>query len=92
MNDDPTPPASAPKPPETAPGPTAPPPMAPPTFLQTVFSVLASFFGVQSDKNRERDFTAGNAGMFIGVAIVLTVLFVLGLIVIVKIMLHNAGL
>jgi hypothetical protein len=63
-----------------------------PTLVDAIFSVLASFFGVQSDKNRERDFGSGKPWVFIGVAIVLTVLFVLGLIAVVKIMLHNAGM
>lgn len=68
------------------------PALKPPTLLDTVFSVLASFFGVQGDKNRERDFSSGKPMVFIGVAIVLTVLFVLSLILIVKLMLRNAGM
>lgn len=68
------------------------PEIKPPTLLDTVFSVLASFFGVQSEKNRRRDFTAGKPMVFIWVAIVLTVLFVFSLIVVVKLMLRNAGM
>lgn len=64
----------------------------PPTLLDTVFSVLASFFGVQSEKNRRRDFTAGKPIVFIGVAIVLTVVFIFTLVLIVNAMLHNAGM
>lgn len=64
----------------------------PPTLLETVFSVLASFFGVQSEKNRRRDFTAGKPIVFIGVAIVLTVVFIFTLVLIVNTMLHNAGM
>ncbi|WP_293371918.1 DUF2970 domain-containing protein [Nevskia sp.] len=67
------------------------PDIKPPSLLDTVFSVLASFFGVQSHENRVRDFSAGKPVVFIIVAIVLTVLFVLGLVAIVKLMLHNAG-
>jgi len=41
------------------------------SFLQMLVSILASFFGVQSDKNRKRDFEQGRpihfivAGVFI---------------------------
>ena len=35
------------------------------TFFQMAHSVLASFFGVQSSKNRERDFKNGKAKHFI---------------------------
>ena len=40
-----------------------------PSFLDVIKSVLASFFGVQSDKNRRRDFQQGNPGQFILVGI-----------------------
>ncbi|MFT5578379.1 MAG: hypothetical protein ACI9WS_001133 [Paraglaciecola psychrophila] len=42
------------------------------TILQMVASVLASFFGVQSSKNRIRDFKLGRARDFIIVGIILT--------------------
>lgn len=70
----------------------SPPPIKPPTLWQTVLSVLASFFGVQSHENRVRDFSAGKPMVFIAVAIVLTVVFVLSLVLVVKLMLRNAGL
>ena len=41
-------------------------------LTQVVSSVLASFFGVQSSKNRERDFQSGKIGVFIGVGVVMT--------------------
>ena len=69
-----------------------PPPVKPPTLWQTVFSVLASFFGVQSHENRVRDFSSGRPMVFIAVAIVLTVVFVLTLVLVVKLMLRNAGM
>ena len=68
------------------------PPPKPPSLLDTVLSVLASFFGVQSHKNRVRDFSAGKPMVFIAVAIVLTVVFVLTLVTIVKLMLRDTGL
>ena len=48
-----------------------------PSLLQVVGSVLSAFFGVQSQKNRERDFGDGNPFVFIAVGVVLTALFVL---------------
>jgi hypothetical protein len=61
------------------------------SFLQTVASVLASFFGVQSRKNRERDFTQGDPLAFIAVGIGATALFVLTMWMVVKLVLHFAG-
>ncbi|MBA4285834.1 MAG: hypothetical protein C0434_09925 [Xanthomonadaceae bacterium] len=68
-----------------------PPPVKPPTLVDTIISVLASFFGVQSHENRVRDFSSGKPMVFIIVAIVLTVVFVLTLVTIVKLMLRKAG-
>ncbi len=48
-----------------------------PNLLQVVASVLAAGFGVQSSKNRERDFQHGNAALFVGVGLVATVLLIL---------------
>jgi hypothetical protein len=48
-----------------------------PNILQVVGSVLAAGFGVQSSKNRHRDFQHGNAATFIGVGLVVTILLVL---------------
>ena len=42
------------------------------TFLQMVSSIMASFFGVQSGKNRERDFAHGKALPFIAVGVLMT--------------------
>lgn len=53
-------------------------------LLQVVASVLAAFFGVQSRRNRERDFTNGRALPFIIVGLVLTAAFVAALIVLVQ--------
>ncbi len=60
-----------------------------PSFLDVVKSVLASFFGVQSDKNRVRDFQHGSPAQFIIVGLVLTVLFIVGMIFIVKLILAS---
>jgi hypothetical protein len=45
------------------------------TFLQMAASILASFFGVQSSKNRTRDFSRGKAGPFIAVGILMTIVW-----------------
>ena len=69
-----------------------PPPVKPPSLIDTILSVLASFFGVQSHRNRVRDFSAGKPMVFIVVAIVLTVVFVLTLVAIVKFVLRDTGM
>jgi hypothetical protein len=46
-------------------------------FLAVLGSVLSSFFGVQKDETRERDFTRGRARDFILVGVLLTATFVL---------------
>ncbi|CAG1020176.1 hypothetical protein MTYM_00105 [Methylococcales bacterium] len=48
-----------------------------PNLWQVITSVLAAAFGVQSTKNRERDFQHGNVATFVGVGLIATVLFVL---------------
>lgn len=62
-----------------------------PSIWQAVSSVLAAFFGVQNRANRERDFKHGRAGTFIVIGVVMTVLFVLSIVVVVKLVLRNAG-
>lgn len=44
--------------------------------LQIIQSTLAAAIGVQSKKNRERDFQEGNAGTFIAAGIIFTALFI----------------
>lgn len=61
-----------------------------PGLIDVVKSVLASFFGVQSDKNRERDFQQGSPVQFIIVGLVLTIFFIVGMILIVKLILASA--
>lgn len=55
--------------------------------LAIVKSVLAAGFGVQSSKNRERDFSQGSYRHFIVAGIVFTVLFVLTLVMVVRVVL-----
>ncbi len=59
--------------------------------LQVVGSVLSAAFGVQSSKNRERDFKQGRAGVFIAAGIIFGLLFIGTVIVIVQLVLKSAG-
>ena len=61
------------------------------TFWQVIISVLAAFFGVQSDKNRERDFKHGKPIHFIIAGLLLTLLFILVVWGVVKLVLNAAG-
>ncbi|HAR55427.1 MAG TPA: DUF2970 domain-containing protein [Idiomarina baltica] len=54
------------------------------SILQTLLSVIAAFFGVQTDKNRQRDFNKKSPVPFIVVGIILAVLMVIGIMLIVK--------
>ncbi len=54
------------------------------TFWQVLGSTMAAAFGVQSSKNRERDFTKGKASHFIMMGIGFTVVFVLLMITLVN--------
>jgi hypothetical protein len=62
------------------------------TWLQTIASVMASFFGVQSSRNRARDFQRGSAGRFIVIGVVATGLFIFTVLVAVWLMLRHAGM
>ena len=59
--------------------------------LQVVSSVLAAALGVQSSKNRERDFQQGRAGTFIAAGIIFTLLFIGTVLTVVSMVLDNAG-
>ena len=58
---------------------------------QLVKSALAAGFGVQSSRNRNRDFSRGKPGQFIAVGIVLTATFVIAIIALVKLVLSSVG-
>ena len=62
-----------------------------PSFGQLVLSTLAAAIGVQSNKNRERDFTGGSIKVYIAAGIIFTTLFVLTLVLVVKTVLGNMG-
>lgn len=57
---------------------------------QVISSTMAAAFGVQSSRNRERDFKRGRASHFIIAGIVFTVLFVAAVIGVVNLVLGSA--
>ena len=59
--------------------------------LQVVGSVLAAGLGVQSSKNRERDFKQGRVGVFIAAGVVFTLLFIGSVVFVVQMVLKGAG-
>ena len=58
--------------------------------LQVIGSVLAAAFGVQSSRNRERDFKEGKFVTFIVAGLVFTALFVGTVYLVVSTVLENA--
>lgn len=62
------------------------------TLWQIICSVFAAAFGVQSDKNRERDFKQAKPGTYIIAGLIFTILFVLAVVAVVKLVLNQAGL
>lgn len=59
--------------------------------LQVVGSVLAAALGVQSSKNRERDFKRGNLGIFIAAGIIFTLLFITTVATVVTLVIGASG-
>jgi hypothetical protein len=59
--------------------------------LQVVGSVFAAGLGVQSSKNRERDFKQGRIGVFIAAGVVFTLLFIAAIALIVQTVIKTAG-
>jgi hypothetical protein len=60
-----------------------------PSFWQIVTSTLAAAFGVQSSKNRERDFTGGNIYIYLFAGAIFTLTFITIIVLIVKAVLSN---
>jgi hypothetical protein len=59
--------------------------------LQVVASVFAAGLGVQSSKNRDRDFKQGRIGVFIAAGIVFTLFFIASVMFVVQMVLKSAG-
>ncbi|EGW22591.1 MULTISPECIES: DUF2970 domain-containing protein [Methylobacter] len=58
--------------------------MSKPTITQVIKSVLAAAIGVQSDDNRQQDFTQGSLVTYVIAGLIFTVLFVSGLVFLVS--------
>jgi len=67
-------------------------PPRPPTFWQMLQSVLAAAFGVQSGKNRARDFSHGKPSQFIALGLLFTLCFILTIFGVAKLVLYFAGI
>lgn len=76
--------------PNEAPSPT-PDDGTPPTFWQMLHSVMAAAFGVQSQRNRARDFSHGKPVHFILLGVAFTAFFALALLGIVQVVLFFAS-
>jgi len=63
-----------------------------PNFWQIVFSTLAAFLGVQSNKNRIRDFKYGNIYTYVVSGLIFTIIFIFCVVSVVKMVLSNAGI
>ena len=59
--------------------------------FQVIGSVLAAALGVQSSKNRERDFKQGHIGIFIAAGVVFTLLFIGSVVTIVQMVITSAA-
>ncbi len=59
-----------------------------PSIWEVFKSVLASFFGVQNEEIRQRDFTYGEPSQFIVIGIILTVALIAILFLIVDVILY----
>lgn len=59
------------------------------SFGQVVGSMLAAGLGVQSSKNRERDFKQGRASVFIAAGLIFTGLFIAGVYTVVSLVLST---
>ena len=62
-----------------------------PSFLDVLGSVLASMFGVQSNRKREQDFTHGKPSQYIIIGLFVTVVFILTVWGVVNIVMKLAG-
>ena len=60
-------------------------------LVQVISSVFAAGLGVQSSKNRERDFKQGRFGVFIAAGFIFTLLFMGALFTIVQLVIKNSG-
>jgi predicted membrane channel-forming protein YqfA (hemolysin III family) len=62
-----------------------------PTLWQMILSVIAAMFGVQSEQNRERDFTKGSLWPYILLGIITLIVFIVAVILLTRWALSIAG-
>lgn len=67
------------------------PPSSRPTLWEVTRSVAAAFFGVQSSRQRRRDFTHGNPWHYLIIGLVMTALVVVAFWSAVQLALRYAG-
>lgn len=60
-------------------------------LVQVIGSVFAAGLGVQSSKNRERDFKQGRFGVFVAAGAIFTLLFIGTVFTVVQLVLSSAG-
>ena len=60
-----------------------------PNFWTILLSTLAAFIGVQSDRNRARDFKHGNIYSFIIAGIIFTIIFIVCVTTLVRLILNS---
>ena len=61
-----------------------------PSIKDTFKSVAAAFFGVQSNKNREKDFAQGKLSHFIVVGIISVIMFIAVLVLVVSLVIPTS--
>jgi hypothetical protein len=61
------------------------------SFWQLLLSTMSAFIGVQSNANRERDFTHGKISHFIAIGLLFGLVFVCTIIGVVQIVMHVTG-
>lgn len=66
------------------------PPKTPQKLLQIIGSTLAAAMGVQSNRNRERDFSQGSVKTYVISGVIFTAVFVTSLVLLVKYLLAQA--
>lgn len=62
-----------------------------PSLWKMLLSILAAVFGVQSEKNRQRDFSTGNAWAFALYGFVALIVFIIAVILLTRWALSLAG-
>lgn len=60
-------------------------------LLQLIGSVLSAAIGIQSNKNRERDFRQGKFGTFVVAGVIFVALFVFSVYSLVRLVVRQAG-